>query len=70
MHSTLKRSKRRNYWTSTLRARLSDLASVLHACEHAWSTLKRAASAQHFYKFSCGPEVPFEARFLQTFIEL
>jgi len=39
---------------------------------HVHSRVRLSVQPQHntFENFSCGPEMPFEARFLQSFIEL
>jgi len=57
VHCSLKRTKHRE----------EDLVRLLVR-----SRVRLSLQPQHniFEKFPCGPEMPFEARFLQTFIEL
>jgi len=57
VHRSLKRAKRREESPVRLPVR---------------SCVRLSLQPQHsiFEKFPCGPEMPFEARFLQTFIEL
>jgi len=57
VHCSLKRTKRREEDHVRLPVR---------------SRVRLSRQPQHsiFEKFPCGPEMPFEARFLQTFIEL